>query len=124
MAKTAVRALVFIHAQACKRLRPRTCLPACVRACVVAAGPQERPLPGKLCKALVGQLARQEKWGLNYAFDGRKNIYSPGRFLPAVRRAALLSLRTHLCVCVCVHVVECACTAPGTARAVVASWHQ
>jgi len=45
-------------------------------------GPQERPMPGKLCKALIGQLARQEKWGLNYAFDGRKNIYSPGRFLP------------------------------------------
>jgi hypothetical protein len=41
-------------------------------------------MPGKLCKLLVGQLARQEKWGLNYAFDGRKNIYSPGRFLPPV----------------------------------------
>jgi len=41
-------------------------------------------MPGRLCKLLVGQLARQEKWGLNYAFDGRKNIYSPGRFLPSV----------------------------------------
>lgn len=46
-------------------------------------------MPGKLCKALVSQLARQEKWGLNYAFDGRKNIYSPGRFLPAVRAIKL-----------------------------------
>ena len=61
-------------------------------------GPQERPMPGKLCKALVAQLARQEKWGLNYAFDGRKNIYSPGRFLPPVRYCCCPSL-TQLQMC-------------------------
>lgn len=72
-------------------------------------GPQERPMPGKLCKALVGQLARQESWGLNYAFDGRKNIYSPRRIFPAVRVFVCVLLSYYvicvwLCGCVCVRV--------------------
>ncbi|CAD7705067.1 unnamed protein product [Ostreobium quekettii] len=49
------------------------------------AGAPNRPLPAKLCRALMAELAEQQGWNAQWAFDGKKNLYSPfgpDKYLP------------------------------------------
>ena len=48
-----------------------------------AKGPADRPLPPRLCRSLMIELGKVQKWATGWAFDGRKNLYSPRRMLPA-----------------------------------------
>ncbi len=43
---------------------------------------EQRPLPARLCRMALVSCAKQHRWAAGWAFDGRKNLYSPQPFLP------------------------------------------
>jgi hypothetical protein len=46
-------------------------------------GPADRPLPPRLCRSIMNELGSVKKWPSGWAFDGRKNLYSPKRIFSA-----------------------------------------
>jgi len=43
---------------------------------------QKRPMPAGKSRAIVSELARREGWPTGWSYDGRKNMFAPGVFLP------------------------------------------